>query len=201
MGFAAYIRKQSERDDPCGDFARDFLRTEKNPDVYIDTGYVSKLESETLYGFYKHLPWRIGTNDIVFQALVDLWKEWLQYQHIGLKYKKPEKGYVYFLKLKGENAFKIGKTKKDPIIRKSQVEIKEKVDLYLFNWLYLDNYSIIESELKNAFKKFQIQKEWYQFKHYGTTKRGKEICIEIEEAIDVYSNTDNTCKFYKKINV
>ena len=139
MGFISYIKKQKDRDDPCGDLSRDFLRTLENPDIYFKTGIVNEIESETLYGFAKHLPWTVSKNDEVFAAVVDIWKEWLIYEHFGLKFGKPGKGYLYFFKLKGENAFKIGKTKNEPILRKSQIEAKEKVKLYIYNWIYIDN--------------------------------------------------------------
>ncbi len=74
MGFASFIRNQCGRDDPYGDFSKDFLRVEKNSDN-LEKGYVRKLENETLYGIYKHLPRNVGTDDIVFRALLDLWKD------------------------------------------------------------------------------------------------------------------------------
>lgn len=40
MGFVLYIKKQDQRDDLCGDFARDLLRTIKNPDIYFKTVYL-----------------------------------------------------------------------------------------------------------------------------------------------------------------
>lgn len=199
MGFASYIKKQNERDDHCGDFTRDFLRTLNNHEIYFNSGYVSELENETLYGFYKHLPWNISPEDEVFSALLELWNEWLEYEHIGLKFGKPERGYVYFLKLKGENLFKIGKTKRDPMVRKTQIEVKEKINLYIYNWIYLNNYSLIESELKQAFKKYQVQKEWYKLEHYGVTKDQNEFSLEIEQALEVYAKTDENFKLYKNI--
>jgi hypothetical protein len=197
MGFAAYIRKQKDRDDPCGDFARDFIRVSNEPQLYKD---VNKLESETLYGFYNHVPFQYRTDDDILSSLISLWLEYLEYKHIGLKFNKPEIGFVYFFKHKGKNAFKIGKTKKDPIIRKAQIEIAEKIDLYIYNWIKIKRYSIIESELKQAFKKFQIQKEWFQFKYYNVKNNGEEYCLEINEAIKLYSHTDDECLLYKDIH-
>lgn len=200
MGFESYIKKQKGRNDICGDFSLDYLETLNNPDIYFNTGYVSKIESETLYGFYKHLPWNISLEDEAFSALLKLWKEWLEYEHIGLKFNTGERGYVYFLKLRGENLFKIGKTKKEPIIRKTQIEIKEKIQLYIYNWIYLENYSLVEAELKRAFKKYQIQKEWYKLEHYGVAKDKNEYCLEIDESLEVYAKTDNNFKIYKNID-
>ena len=196
MNFSTYIKKQKDRDDMCGDFARDF--------IYVNSfdklqNSVNPLESETLLGFFKHVPLKYRSEDYIIESLVLLWNEWLSYKHIGLKYNDGETGYVYFLKSKSQNVFKIGKTKREPLIRKTQIEISEKIELNLFNWIKLKNYSLIESELKKAFKKFQIQKEWYKFEQYFVTKNGKEICREIEEAIFFYSKTDKHSKVYKKI--
>jgi hypothetical protein len=196
MGFATYIIKQKDRDDVCGDFARDFIRVSKAPELHKD---VNKLESETLYGFYKHVPFQYRNDDHILDSLTSLWSEYLEYKHIGLKFNEPEIGFMYFLKARGENAFKIGKTKKDPIIRKSQIETTEKIDLYIYNWMKIKHYSIIESELKQSFKKYQIQKEWYQFEHYGVTKDNEEFCLEIREAIKLYSHTDEECVLYKDL--
>lgn len=191
-----WLKKQIERDDIYGDFARDFI--DVNSSVRLPKG-VNPLESETLLGLFIHVPFMYRSEDYLIVSLVGLWKEWISYKHIGLKYNDGETGYVYFLNPKGKNVFKIGKTKREPLVRKTQIEISEKIELNIFNWIKLENYSIIEAELKQAFKKYQIQKEWYQFDSYGITKNGREICREIEEAIFFYSKTDKHCKLYKKV--
>jgi len=198
--FYRWILRQSDRDDPVGDFSRDYLRTLDDPDIYLKTRFKGDIKKISLYNLYQNIPWMMRREEVVL-ALIELWKEWLVYNQIGLKFNEPEKGYVYFFKVRGENAFKIGKTKKDPNFRKSQIEANEKIRLYIFNWMYINNYSIIESELKSSFKQFQIQREWYEFEFYGMGKNKVEYCLEIKIAIELYSKTDPTSKLFKKFYV
>ena len=195
MGFAAYIRKQKDRNDPCGDFANDFIRTQMNRDVWIENGDVNELESETLLGFYNHLPNRIGFDDEAFLALVDLWKEWIRYKHTGYNFSEPSNGYVYFFRVLNKNLFKIGKTTLHPEIRKFQVEKAEKLNLEIYNWIKIDFFDLIETELKNAFRKMNYQREFYEFKYLTN-----DLCFEIDEAIECYIRTSEKYELMKKLD-
>ena len=192
---SVYIKKQKERNDLCGDFARDFIRTVEGPEVWVEDGDINELESETLYGFYQHLPHqRISLDSDVFLALVELWKEWICYKHIGLKFNAAPVGYIYFFNIPGKNVFKIGRTALNPETRKLQVEAQEKVNLEIYNWIKIKNYDLIETELKNAFRKYQIQREWFQFEYVGDN-----FCLEIDEAIECYSKTSEDYETMKPI--
>ena len=108
-----------------------------------------------------------------------------------------EKGYVYFVKLAGQNMFQIGKSKKDPIFLKPEIEADLDTKVYIHNWMKINNYSIIESEIKQAFKKYLNKEGWFQFPRYALTDKGKVICLEIKDAISTYSQTDEECVLYK----
>lgn len=194
--FSAYIKKQKERDDPCGDFSRDFIRVLENSEVWIQNGDINELESETLYGFYKHLPRnRVSIDSTVFSSLVELWKEWICYKHIGLKFNEAPTGYIYFFRIPEKKVFKIGRTTLHPQARKSQVETQEKVNLEIYNWMKTTNYDLIETELKSAFRKYQIQREWFQFEFVGNN-----TCIEIDEVINCYSKISKDFEIMRPIN-
>ncbi|HAV56582.1 MAG TPA: hypothetical protein DCX45_03470 [Acinetobacter junii] len=175
--FPKYILLQKDRDDYRGDFAQDFIRVVNNPDIY---GELKQLDTETLIGFYKTLPtWVCQKAEM---ALIELWQEWLTYKHIGLKYDNESIGYLYFLRIPNKQVFKIGKTKLNPEIRKLQIESAEKIKVEIYNWIRIKNFDLIEMELKKYFKKYQIQREWFQFEFIAGA-----YCAEIDEAIEVYS--------------
>jgi|GEM_PF-4519015 len=184
--FTSYIKKQVERDDLCGDFARDYIRVTKHPEIYK----LKPPQSETLYGFYRSLPYYADYS--IQEVLVNLWYEWIRYKHIGLKFNDGPVGYVYFYKIPNSKVFKIGRTFNHPEQRKYAVQQESKTELEIYNWMKLSNYDLIESELKLAFKKNQVQREWFQFE-YVTSK----VCIEIDDALDIYSMTDNNYETLK----
>ncbi len=194
MGFITYIKGQKDRDDDCGRLANDYIRIIKSPNVYKN---VAPIDSDTLLGFYNHIPYQYRSDNENIEALIILWQEYLEYKQIGLKFNEPEIGFVYFLKVKGHNAYKIGKTKKDPLVRLAQIASNEKVELDIFNWLKIKHYSLIEFELKQTFRKYQIQREWYKFKYVGISINGEEFCSELSEAIHIYSHTDYECVLFK----
>jgi hypothetical protein len=200
MTFTDFIRKQQGRDDPSGDFAYAFVDATTNGANRGLREGCSPIESETLFGVYNHLPMRASTDTDILQALIQLWKEFLEYKHIGLKFNKPERGYVYCFQIRGVNTFKIGKTAKDPLRRKMQIEIAEKVELDVYNWIEIDNYSIIESELKKAFGNKHLQKEWFTFGDCRKIKGTKRYyCHDIYDALYLYRRTDSKSKLYKPI--
>ena len=183
MSFTAYIKKQRFRNDPLGDYAVDFKDILDKIPLYPECRGTEEITSETLYGHYRFLPRYAKDKDYIVEALSELWKEWLGYKHIGLKYEKPKRGYVYVIKLENEdNIFKIGRTQKTPKERLLEVARKEKAKVVLHDWIQIDFYDIIEKELHVVFKKDQLMREWF--------KVDKK---EIDKAIYIYSFTDETC--------
>ena len=117
-------------------------------------------------------------------ALCSLWKEWLEYKHIGLKFNRPKRGYVYFFRLtKKHNIFKIGRTKTNPEKRMASVATQERTSLEIYNWMKIDHYEIIEKELHDAFNSSRLVREWFEVP-----------LAEIDEAIRVYHLTDPTAE-------
>lgn len=127
--------------------------------------------------------------EYILDALCGLWKEWLEYKHIGLKFNQPRRGYIYFFRiLKKQNVFKIGRTKTEPAKRMATVALSERTELQIHDWIMIDHYDIIEKELHSAFQSFRLIREWF------------EISPEqIHEAIHIYSLTDSKSKVLSDI--
>ena len=185
--FSAFIKRQKDRDDPSGDFARDFIDTFKNP-LWAKRSGVKPLDSETLYGFYKHLPMAAQSDEIIIDVLITLWKEWLKENHIGLRFSSGNKGYVYFFKIPNQTAFKIGRTTQHPEARKRDVQSEAKTELLTFNWLNIENYDVIENELKKAFSPLNYSREWFEIDE-----------MHVNEAILLYQKTDPVSNLFREI--
>lgn len=196
MGFCAYIRKQIDRDDLHGDFARDFSDTKAK---HVLRAHLETVETDTLYGIYMHVPSR-ERDEVISQIIADLWNEWIKSECIGLRFSPPEKGYVYIFQKPGENLFKIGKSKHDPVIRMHNLQIKHKLKLQIFNWMYLDNYSFVETDIKRAFKNYQVSGEWYSFKKYFIRKDKTDFCRELDNLLEAYPLVDSSCKMFKRVH-
>jgi len=126
-------------------------------------------------GFRKSHQPKYGLN-----VLCSLWKEWLEYKHIGLKFNRPRRGYVYFFRLpQKQNVFKIGRTKTDPEKRLASVATRERTSLEIHDWMKIDHYDIIGKELHDALTSSRLMREWFEVSP-----------SEIGEAIRVYCLTD-----------
>lgn len=184
MSFTAYIKKQVDRNDPLGDYAIDFKFILDNLPLYPEHRGTDEITSETLLGHYLFLSYNVRRREHTQTELCSLWKEWLQYKHIGLRFSRPKRGYVYFLRLENEDGiFKIGRTQQDPGKRAWDVARQERAKVVLHDWMLIDHYDIIEKELHTAFKNKQIMREWFRVD-----------VNQIDEAIYAYSLTDSTCK-------
>ncbi len=182
--FTAYIKKQHGRDDPFGDFSRDFIYILNNHPKYTECRGTDTLMSETLFGHYNFLPHSARQREYILDALCGLWKEWLEYKHIGLKFNRPQRGYVYFVRLaQKKNVFKIGRTKTEPEKRMASVALRERTELEIHDWIMINHYDIIEKELHAAFQPSCLMREWFEISP-----------DHIQEAINVYSLTDPKAK-------
>jgi hypothetical protein len=187
--FSAYIRKQKDRPDSLGDFSRDFIYILKNHPNYPECRGTDSILSETLFGQYNFLPNYAQHRDYIIEALSNLWKEWLEYKHIGLKYNRSKRGYVYFFRLPHrQNVFKIGRTTTAPEKRMASVATSEKTDLQIYDWIKINHYDIIEKELHAAFKPSCLMREWFELP-----------TSEIDKAIHIYSQTDQSAEIYSII--
>ena len=184
--FTAYIKKQQRRDDPLGDFSKDFVYILKNHPNYPQCRGTDTIVSETLLGHYKFLPNYAQQRDNILEALCGLWREWLEYKHIGLKFNQPKRGYIYFFRLpQKQNVFKIGRTLSEPKKRMASVSARERTDLEIHDWIRIDHYDIIEKELHNAFHSSRLMREWFEVS-----------TNEIDEAIRIYCLTDSEAEVY-----
>ncbi|NVM20428.1 MAG: GIY-YIG nuclease family protein [Desulfobacterales bacterium] len=182
--FTTYIKKQQRRNDPLGDFSRDFVYILRNHPKYPECQGTDTIVSETLFGHYNFLPTYAQQRDYILNALCSLWKEWLEYKHIGLKFDRPKRGYVYFFRLpQKQNVFKIGRTRTDPEKRIASVATRERTNLEIHDWMRIDHYDIIEKELHDAFHSSRLMREWFEVPP-----------AEIDEAIRVYCLTDSTAE-------
>lgn len=186
--FSSYIKRQRDRNDPVGDFASDFYDIPNNP-TWAKRGGVNDFESETLYGLYKHLPLAAKNDDAIIETMIDIWDEWLKDNHIGLRFSKGKQGYVYFFNIPGENAFKIGRTIQHPEARKRDVQSEAKTKLNTFNWMSIENYDVIENELKKAFAPKNYSREWFEIDD-----------MHVNEAILLYQKTDSNCGLYRELS-
>ena len=196
MSFESYILDQKNRDDGYGAISRSF---QKDLEKQNNHNGENKLSSNTLFGLFNHASFqgRQGNNNNI--SLINLWNEYARNKKYETHTDAVDKGYIYFFKHIAENAFKLGKSKKDPIFLKSELETNLKRKVYLYNWMNINNYSLIESELKQVFSKYLRKDDWYQFEHYRLLGKGKVICLEIQDAISLYSQTDNECVLFKEI--
>lgn len=184
--FTTYIKKQQSRNDPLGDFSKDFVYILKNHPKYPECRGTDTIVSETLFGHYKFLPSYAQQRDYILDALCGLWKEWLGYKHIGLKYNRPKKGYVYFFRLpQKQNVFKIGRTSTKPEKRLISVAARERTDLEIYDWIKIDHYDIIEKELHNSFQVSRLMREWFEIP-----------TGDLDEAIRIYCLTDSKAEVH-----
>ena len=109
---SGYIQKQRNRNDPVGDFARDFMaainyieavKESLDSESLVESISKSKgiIVSETLVGVYNFLSTSICKEAKC--ALIEIWHEWLRTKHMGLRQadheKSNRKGYVYVFNL------------------------------------------------------------------------------------------------------
>jgi hypothetical protein len=184
--FTTYIKKQEHRKDSLGDFSRDFGYILKNHPKYPECRGTDTIVSETLLGHYNFLPGYAQQRDYILESLSSLWKEWLEYKHIGIRFNRPKRGYVYFFRLpQKQDVFKIGRTTMEPGKRLVSVAAQERTDLEIHDWIRIDHYDIIEKEIHNAFSASRLMREWFE------VSPGK-----VDEAIRIYSLTDSTSEVY-----
>lgn len=186
--FTTYIKKQVNRNDPQGDFAKDFKYIIENLPYHPHCRGTETIESETLLGHYNFLPNYAKKNRSILQSLCQLWQEWLEYKHIGLKYEQIQRGYVYFFRLKKKtNIFKIGRTQKELENRLTSVANSEKAELELYDYILINHYNIIEKELHEAFKNNRIMREWFELSPFV-----------LSDAILLYKFTDSSAQIFSE---
>ena len=186
MKFTSFIKKQRDRNDPLGDFARDFLYIVKNLPDFPECRGTDEIESETLLGHYNFLPPYAQNKNYVLESLCNLWKEWIAYKHIGLQYAEPTPGYVYFLNLIAEpSIYKIGRTSRPPLEYLHSIESREKAKFEACKWIKIRNYDLIEKELHTFFKNNQVVREFF--------KLSKD---QVDTAIEVYQLIDEDSKVF-----
>ncbi len=184
--FSSYIKRQKNRGDSIGCFASDFCDIPNNP-FWAKSSGVNDFESETLYGLYRHLPLSAKNDEVIIETMIDIWKEWLKENHIGLRFHQGKRGYVYFFNIQGQTAFKVGRTTQHPEARKRDVQSEAKTELNSFNWLHIENYDVIENELKKAFSPQNYSREWYEIDD-----------MHVNEAIILYRKTDSLCTLMRE---
>lgn len=186
MSFTTFIKRQQHRNDALGDYAKDFVYIMKNLLKYPECRGTDQITSETLLGHYKFLPHYARNRDYILEAACRLWREWLEYKYIGLKYGRPKNGYVYFFHLpQKKDVFKIGRTRIHPEKRLAAVAAQERTDLKIYDWIKLDHYNIIEKELHSVFQPWRLMREWFEIH-----------ASEIDEAVRIYSLTDSAAEVY-----
>jgi len=189
MSFASFIKKQTDKNGPQGDFARDhawILERSSHFSQHPNIKNTDTVESDTLLGHYNFLPVQAQNDDRVIEALCSLWREWITYKHIGLRYDEPAFGYVYFFNLIAKpSIYKVGRTSIPPYEYLRSVESREKAKFEIFSWMKIKNYDLIEKELHAAFQKNRMAREFFEL--------SKE---EIYAAISIYKLTDEHCELF-----
>lgn len=103
-------------------------------------------------------------------------------------------GYVYFIRQKNEDLFKIGMTRSDPYARMKSIQTGIPHELELFNVIPTDNPSKLEKELHDIFKDYHLRGEWFnltphQVEKYIVSSGNPTSC-------DIVEIKQNTKKFY-----